>query len=185
MSNAILSASATGTGSVTLLAPVTNSTQTLTLPDATGTLLSTATPGVPVNGPAFSAYQSSTQTLTTGVTTKIQFQTKEFDTNNCFDAVTNYRFTPTVAGYYQVTGEVQMGAAASTITPVIYKNGSSFKFGGAQSTNISYGAGVTALIYFNGATDYVELYVTLGVGQSLGAALSTTYFQAAMVRSAT
>ncbi len=33
---------ATGTGTVTLLAPVTNTNQTLTLPDATGTVLSTA-----------------------------------------------------------------------------------------------------------------------------------------------
>ena len=33
---------ATGTGTVTLLAPVTNTNQTLTLPDATGTVLTTA-----------------------------------------------------------------------------------------------------------------------------------------------
>jgi hypothetical protein len=39
MSNAILQGGASGTGSVTLLAPNTNSTQTLTLPDATGTVL--------------------------------------------------------------------------------------------------------------------------------------------------
>jgi len=39
MSSAILQGSATGTGSVTLAAPVTNSNQTLTLPDATGTVL--------------------------------------------------------------------------------------------------------------------------------------------------
>lgn len=38
MSNAILQGGASGSGSVTLLAPNTNSTQTLTLPDATGTL---------------------------------------------------------------------------------------------------------------------------------------------------
>ena len=34
---------ATGTGTVTLLAPVTNTNRTLTLPDATGTVLSSAT----------------------------------------------------------------------------------------------------------------------------------------------
>jgi hypothetical protein len=42
MASLINQASASGTGSVTLLAPVTNSTQTLTLPDATGTLFVTA-----------------------------------------------------------------------------------------------------------------------------------------------
>jgi len=39
MSNTILQGSTTGTGSVTLVAPNTNLTQTLTLPDATGTVL--------------------------------------------------------------------------------------------------------------------------------------------------
>ena len=37
---------ATGTGTVTLLAPPTNSTQVLTLPDNTGTVVSTASTGV-------------------------------------------------------------------------------------------------------------------------------------------
>lgn len=38
MSSAILQGSATGTGSVTLLAPVTNATRTITLPDSTGVI---------------------------------------------------------------------------------------------------------------------------------------------------
>jgi hypothetical protein len=42
MASLINQASATGSGSVTLLAPVTNSTQTLTLPDATGTVALTS-----------------------------------------------------------------------------------------------------------------------------------------------
>jgi len=47
---------ATGTGTVTLLAPVTNTNQTLTLPDATGTLiLSGTTPSL--NGVTFPATQ--------------------------------------------------------------------------------------------------------------------------------
>ena len=43
--------------------------------------------------PAFSAWQSSAQTLSSNTLTKIQLQTEEFDTNNCFDHITNYRFT--------------------------------------------------------------------------------------------
>ena len=46
MSNLIAQGNATGTGSLTLLAPPTNSTQVLTLPDNTGTLVSTASTGV-------------------------------------------------------------------------------------------------------------------------------------------
>jgi len=43
MSSIAVTASATGTGTVSLVAPVTNTNQTLTLPDATATLLSNAT----------------------------------------------------------------------------------------------------------------------------------------------
>lgn len=57
MSSAILQASASGSGSVTLLTPVTNSTQTLTLPDATGTLLSTASTAV-VTAPMLNGAQT-------------------------------------------------------------------------------------------------------------------------------
>jgi len=43
MSLIAMQGGATGTGTVTLLAPVTNTNRTLTLPDATGTVLSSAT----------------------------------------------------------------------------------------------------------------------------------------------
>ena len=61
------------------------------------------TQGVFGNQPAFSVYLSSNQTgVTNSTSTKIQFNTKVFDTNSNFDSSTNYRFTPTVAGYYQL-----------------------------------------------------------------------------------
>ena len=43
MSSIAVTASATGTGTVSLVAPVTNTNRTLTLPDATGTVLTNAT----------------------------------------------------------------------------------------------------------------------------------------------
>ena len=89
MSNIALQGGATGTGTVTLLAPVTSTNRTLTLPDATGTVLSTATAGVPVNGPAFSAYASGATTIANTTFTKILLATEEFDTNNNF---INYSF---------------------------------------------------------------------------------------------
>lgn len=58
-------------------------------------------------GPAFSAYRGGpNQALTTGTYTKVQLNIEEFDTNNNFDSSTNYRFTPTVAGYYQFQGRL-------------------------------------------------------------------------------
>ena len=179
MSALIPSGNATGTGTMTLLAPPTNGTQTVTIPDATGTMM------VSGNMPAFSAYQSSAQTaLSVNTWTKLQFQTKEFDTNSNFDSTTNYRFTPTVAGYYQFTGTLSMSAATSSGWLAFYKNGSAFKYG-AQISTVSGGAfAATALIYCNGSTDYVELYGYIGVTQSPATGAANTYFQASMVRSA-
>jgi hypothetical protein len=42
----------------------------------------------------------------------------------------------------------------------------------------------TKIQYFNGSTDYIECYGTIGTGQALVPSSATTYFQAAMIRSA-
>ena len=53
-------------------------------------------------GPAFSAWQNGNNNISNQTSTKVTLNNKEFDTANCFDATTNYRFTPNVAGYYQI-----------------------------------------------------------------------------------
>jgi hypothetical protein len=136
--------------------------------------------------PTFSAYCSSTQSISAATNTKIQYQTEEWDTNNNFDNTTNYRFTPTVAGYYQISGSINFQSAPTSISLLsIYKNGSEFKR--CFQTNASiYGINGSAVVYCNGSTDYIELYCY----QSGGGAINTstgnalTYFQAAMIRSA-
>jgi hypothetical protein len=185
LSNIAVQGGATGTGTVTLLAPVTSTDRTLTLPDATGTVLTTATAGVPINGPAFSAYLSSAQSFTLNTFTKITFQTEEFDTNSCYDNATNYRFTPTVAGYYQVSGAFTNSATIAHVAVAVYKNGSNFKrlYNGVGGGTTSTGAG-SCLLYLNGSTDYIELYGLTGATQNAFAAADGTYFSAAMIRSA-
>ena len=182
MSSIAVTGSASGTGVISLLAPVTNSDRTLTLPDVTGTVLSTATAGVPVNGPAFSALQGS-QAVNSVTFTKLACATEEFDTNSNYDSATNYRFTPTVAGYYQVNGQYYLNSTSGGCITVVYKNGSAAKYGSFSVAN-SYGAAsnVSALIYLNGSTDYVELYSYQNTGSTVTG--SGSYFQASMVRSA-
>jgi len=188
MSNIAVQGGATGTGTVTLLAPVTNTNRTLTLPDATGTVLSTATAGVPVNGPAFSAYSNLQQSVTSSTFTKVQCNVEEFDTNSNYDNATNYRFTPTVAGYYQINGEVSgAGATFTRLIIMLYKNGVLYKSGYDVGGNPNKG-NVSSIVYFNGSSDYVELYVymvgtTLAV-QGTGSDPSASFFNGAMVRSA-
>ena len=138
--------------------------------------------------PCFSAYQSTLQSVASSISAKILLQTKEFDTANAFDAVTNYRFQPLVAGYYQVTGAVYFATTASTLLCSIYKNGAEFKRGVQSGTAAGTGqeSQVSSLVFLNGTTDYIELwgYQNSGAANNTSATSINTYFQAAMIRPA-
>jgi hypothetical protein len=149
------------------------------LPDAIITQAELAT-GVAGTGPAFSAYQSIAQALSAATFTKITFDVEDFDTNNNF---ASSRFTPTIAGYYQINGRVQNTTGTGQTAISIYKNGSQFRDG-----NNLYGpavaVGVSTLIYLNGSTDYVEIYGYFATAGNTSNAQTVTYFSGSMVRSA-
>jgi hypothetical protein len=149
----------------------------VTVPSVTGTAM------VSGNMPAFSAYQNSAQTFTTGAFNKLQIDTEEFDTANCFNTG-NYRFTPNVAGYYQVNAVYNLGGSGTTLA-VIFKNGSAFKYGVNSTGSSPYGNSVSCLMYMNGTTDYIEFYgYTNGTGYQIQTGSLNTWFQAVLVRSA-
>jgi hypothetical protein len=144
------------------------------------------------NGPAFSAYASNTvQTITSGSQQKVLFQLEEYDTNNNFSSS---RFTPTVAGYYQLNAEVRLDGASGTgeMMIVIWKNGAEYKRGTNQSgTQIAtnfFALTVSSLVYANGTGDYFEIYVQQGSGSSLTVtavnAVNITWFNGCMIRGA-
>lgn len=143
-----------------------------------------------VQGPAFSVYGTTTQSCTNGTNTKIILNNKTFDTANAFDATTNYRFQPTVAGYYQVTGCLSMaaGSASQLCVPQIWKNGAQYVLGGASPvyTTITNFLTVSTLVYLNGSTDYIELYVYHNLGSTWSTAPSqvSTQMTGALVRAA-
>jgi hypothetical protein len=137
-----------------------------------------------VAAPAFSAYQSSAQSVSTGTFTKVQLQSEEFDTASCFDSSTNYRFTPTVAGYYQFNGSIAIASSATYMLISFYKNGSEFKRTTYSSPSTINQIAGSALIYLNGSTDYVEMWAYLGSGQNLNTGALTTYFQGCLLRGA-
>ena len=147
-------------GSITLAAPAVAGSSTYTLPAATGTVM------VSGNMPTFSAYMTnggSNQTLSSGTFTKVKIDTENWDTNNNFDSTTNYRFTPTIAGYYQINGSANISYGSTVpnnIAALIYKNGSAYRRNYIlTNSNPIYGIFiVSSIIYFNGSTDYVELY---------------------------
>jgi hypothetical protein len=134
------------------------------------------------NGPAFSAYVSTSQSIGAATWTKITFATEEFDTNNNF---ASSRFTPTVAGYYQVNAQVQPNDFYTGVAVAIYKNGSLFKYGNFYLASSTGGSVVSTLIYLNGTTDYIECYAAFtGSAQLVAGGPSFGYFQAYLARSA-
>jgi len=150
MSSVIISGDTSG--AITLSAPAVAGTNTATLPAATGTVM------VSGNMPAFFAYLTSDQSITTGTYTKIAYDAKVFDTNSNFSSS---RFTPTVAGYYQIAAGFDNTDSTAGVTRTVltvYKNGSQF----IHLTDFAVGSAYTitgsTLVYCNGSTDYIEMY---------------------------
>ncbi len=146
-----------------------DNTGQLALQAAGTTVMTITSTGVTtqVGAPAFSAYlNTNVQNLTLATWTKVQMGTEEFDTASCYDT-TNYRFTPTVAGYYQVNALLNFDWSGSQFTSAqiaIYKNGSAYRRG-VQESYGGYGMGsISTLIYMNGTSDYLELYTYIAGG---------------------
>jgi hypothetical protein len=172
-------------GSISLSPANTASNLTITVPAVTGTMITTASTFAGT-GPAFSAYLASNQSISTNTWTKVQTGTESFDTASCFDTST-YRFTPNVAGYYQVNGRITSFSNGTIVICTVYKNGSEnirltdlrVSFTGGTS-----GQG-SCLIYLNGTTDYIELYGNISGGSTnFEGGDASTYFQAFLARAA-
>jgi hypothetical protein len=139
------------------------------------------------NGPTFSAYQSVSVSINNGVSTKITFTNLSFDTNNNYNTSTS-RFTPTVAGYYQINATVNINFSSSNFgVLILYKNGSNIAFGPiVTGTGFGCQTALSALIYMNGSTDYLEVYVYQYSGSTQSTFVSTVqdYFQGFLARTA-
>ena len=141
------------------------------------------------NGPAFSAYPNTAQNIANVTNTKVSFSAEVFDTNNCYDPTTNYRFTPTVAGYYQVSACLTLNAGSSGVnTCYIYKNGSAVLGGQVPFATGAYVTGcANGVVYLNGSTDYIEVYSWQSSGSTcavLTGRPDLNSFNAAMIRGA-
>jgi len=164
---------------LSLTTPALGTPSALVLTNATGLPQAGLGTNVAGNGPAFYAYPSSSQSISAGTFTKINLQTEIFDTNSNF---ASSRFTPTVAGYYQIGGGVYFSTVGSTTFCSFFKNGSIVTRGTQGALNDSTG---TTLVYLNGSTDYMELYAynASASGIDIGDP-ATTFMWGCMVRGA-
>jgi hypothetical protein len=159
-----------GGGQITLQEPTTASNFTQTLPAASGEVM------VSGNQPAFSAYTTASQNIASATFTKAALTLEYFDTNNNFDSTTNYRFTPTIAGYYQINASSTFTTALGINGSSIYKNGGAYAGNVGVSSSAGYTASVSALIYMNGSTDYLELYVYQSSGSTAPTYVAASQF---------
>jgi len=151
----------------------------VTVPSVTGTAM------VSGNMPAFSAYSASGTAMTNGVYVKVTFDTERFDTNSNF---ASSRFTPTVAGYYQINSHLVYitTSSVSHVVLALYKNGAAETYTNfvtdttnGSSINLSY------IISMNGSTDYIEMFLYMaGAGTLSTQGGPQTTFNGCLVRAA-
>lgn len=160
---------------VSTISPLgTDATKTITIGSAGDTIA-----GVGANIPAFEAYPASDQTGSRQTNIKINFDTKVFDTNNCFDT-SNNRFTPTVAGKYYVYTNARVTATTPNLMDdarvLIYKNGSAYKkveIDPENSADINkVNLGAFAILDLNGTSDYVEIFFYVDTDSGTDAKIS-------------
>jgi len=128
------------------------------------------------NAPYFEAKMSATQDPADNAWTKLNYNTEVFDSASAYDT-SNYRFTPQTAGkyfcYLHVVFDAQGVDKFHSAQASIYKNGSSYKKSYYDNYDNYYGyaatGNVSAVIDFNGSSDYIEPYgifnVTTGTGR--------------------
>jgi hypothetical protein len=138
------------------------------------------------NAPTFSASRTTSQSLTNAAWNKVQCATEDFDTASAYDASTNFRFQPTVSGYYIING-CAYAQSATQLMSAIYKNGLLHRYGqpvfAAAASEL--GSVASCLVYLNGSTDYVELYAyAAGTSPNLAGNAALNYFQGTMARPA-
>ena len=120
------------------------------------------------NTPSFLAYPTAQQSIANATNVKLNMQGELYDTDNCFDNVTNYRFTPTVAGKYYLFGCRRLASASSfnDNSVSIWKNGAAIT--DTNQPHSYYNVVHTDTIAeANGTTDYFELYCYQGSGGAI------------------
>tara|TARA_R110000823_G_scaffold313573_1_gene441394 strand:+ start:501 stop:986 length:486 start_codon:yes stop_codon:yes gene_type:complete len=124
------------------------------------------TSGAIANTPAFHATLSSVQQTSDTTTTKIQFNSESFDTDNNYNNSSTYRFTPTTAGKYfvyaSISGRSDDVSQLTNVRTFFYKNGSELIK--AHGNDFRNNTGLQALNYMgaiiemNGSGDYIEYF---------------------------
>lgn len=139
--------------------------------------------------PTFRAYANTNQAIPTATWTKVTLDTETFDTNTNFDSATNYRFTPTIAGYYQVNAGLTVTFSVGDVTTdyliAIYKNGTVYSQIEQHNAvaSVDNAISISDVVQCDGSTDYIELYVyqAAGADRNLNGGSNQTWMSGGLI----
>jgi len=126
-----------------------------------------------VNTPAFKVVMSASQSIPNDTSTKLQFNSEEFDTDSAFDTGT-YRFTVPSggAGKYYITVMIRSGSITDTkkLELYLFKNGASLNAEFCQTASSNSGEQYSltlSTILDLSESDYLEVYTLHQSGSSV------------------
>lgn len=115
-------------------------------------------------------YRNAALNSPSATTAKLVLDTVDFDPDGLWDAG-NTKFIPKRPGYYWVNLSA-VSTAGTSFNALIYKNGALHAKGPRTNTSYGWGENVTALVYCNGTTDYLEPYLYTAAAVALEAGRS-------------
>ena len=137
--------------------------------------------------PAFRVVMSTNKALTSTVATTVDYDSVIFNTHPDWFNTSTHRYTPQIAGYYQIIYNVSItGSGATNYYSFLVTQDSTvaqIRWTGSSGAVTLFRQCGSDLVYFNGTTNYVELRVNyIGTSATLSAGDSTTYMTGFLVR---
>jgi|PlaIllAssembly_1097288.scaffolds.fasta_scaffold86850_2 hypothetical protein len=160
-------------------------TQDIMLVAADGKVTFPQTPAVEGIRGFFQAKTEADQNFTSATLIKVSL-TEIVDQDGWFSgSPSNHRYTPQIAGYYQFVANLWMSASGNITehSAFFYKNGANTYLGAQLREALGSGkiVSISAVIYLNGTTDYVELFAAI-TGTSPQILAAATYFSGSLLK---
>lgn len=132
------------------------------------------------NNICFLAYIDANASVSSSSYQTVPFDATEFNVGSCYSTST-YRFTPTVAGYYQLNVTVNPDMTSGTTGRFFgrfYKNGNAYaQFGhGPSYSNDRLVISGSIAMHFNGSSDYAHIAVKADGGTTMNLNGGTSNF---------
>lgn len=157
-----------------------NATQTLTNKTLSAGANNTVSSAVLVNPYKFRA-TCTVLNSPAATANRIPFNSEVFDTSNNYDAVTNYRFTAPLTGFYQFNARLSMNNPGVAFLLIPYKNGVSFSRGSHNDSSTVNGIVWNDLVQMT-AGDYIEVWLFTSTGGFIeSSSESAAYFSGFLV----